>query len=167
MYKSGSANRFDRIWNVSTDEYTGKHVELAIKYNEFTGVKWVFINCYQYQGRTENPTGITFENANQFCRYADLMLCVYDTTALLKCMPDLFGDKSEVIVSMIGRISGRELIACVDKIYDDKSDFIIGMKTGGCWVQRVRFTPSEFKKLQSKLPEVLSYAGKPLEPMGY
>ncbi len=163
MSKSGSANRFERIWNVSTDENTGKHVEVAIK-KDFTGVDWVFINCYQCRGNTENPTGISFENADQFKWYDNLKICSHDTSALLKCMPNLFEDKADIIISTRGNISGRQFVAYVD-IYDDKIDFVIGKKEGGCWGQQLRFTTSEFQKLQNQLPEVLACIGinEPME----
>ncbi len=166
MYKSGSAIRFDRIWNVSTDGYTGKHVELAIK-RDVNAVDWVYINCYQCGGRTSYPTEITFENANQFCKYIDLKLCVHGASALLKCMSNLLEDRAKIFISEFDNTTCRKFLVYVHKICDDKSDYIITEKTGGFFVQHLSFTPSEFQKLQNMLPEVLSYAGKSPEPMEY
>ncbi len=135
MYKSGSVHRFDRIWNVSTDENTGKHVEIAIK-RDFAGVDWVFINCYLYRGNDENPTGITFESADKFRLFETLKLCVDDTSALYGSIPNLLEDKAEVIISTFG--SGQQFAAYVDKIYDNKEDFIIGKKLRGYYCQQIR-----------------------------
>ncbi len=123
----------------------------------------VYINCYQYGGRTAYPTGITFENANQFCKYIDLKLCVHDASALLKCMSNLLEDRAKIIISESDSSTCRKFLAYVDNIYDDKSDYIIVKKVAGFFVQQLSFTPSEFKQLQSKLVEVLSYAGERLE----
>ncbi len=157
MYKSGSANRFDRIWNVSTDENTGKHLEIAIK-RDFTGLDWVFINSYLYRGNGANPTGIAMENANKFLCYENLKLSVNDTSALYERIPTLIMEKRDIIISTFGNVSGRQFAAYVD-VYDDKTEFVIGKKQAGCWGQQIRFNTSEFIQLQSILPEVLSFIG--------
>ncbi len=157
MLKSGSANRFSRIWNVSTDENTGKHVEVAVRRDFSDDLIW--INFYQYQGSDEYPTGISFENAEKFKCYNQFKLYVLDISALHRFIPQLIEDKLEIILSINrDRCNGMQLAAYVEILEDKTENFVIGNKTvSGHWIEKHKFTTSEFLKLQRTLAEVHSY----------
>ncbi len=163
MFKSGSAFRFNRIWNVSTDKNTGKHVEVGIRrgFSE----DFILINFYQYQGSDEYPTGISLENAEKFKCYNNLKIYGHDISALYKCMPELIEDKSDVIISIDrDRYTGLPLAAYVETLEDKTENFVIGYKEFGNWVEKLEFTTSEILKLQLTLSQVVSSIGTN-EPM--
>ncbi len=74
-------------------------------------------------------------------------------------MSKLIEDKVDTIISTVSAsYTGRQFAAYVEILEDKTENFVIGNKTvSGHWIEKHKFTTSEFLKLQRTLAEVHSY----------